>query len=88
VSSVAGGVFLVVFVHCLGKKKLALIALAGSAACCLVIAVYSFVVLRPGGATDRGMPWIPLIMVVMLAFFNSLFFYIPWNWLSEIFPFR
>jgi hypothetical protein len=85
---VAGGVCLVVFVQWLGKKKLALIALAGSAACCLVIAVYSYVVLRPGGATDQARPLIPLIMVVMLAFFNSLFFYIPWSWLSELFPFR
>ena len=88
VTSLAGGVCLFVFVHWAGKRKLALVALAGSAACCLVIAVYSYVVLRPGGATDKAMPWIPLTMVVMLAFFNSLFFYIPWNWLSEMFPFR
>ena len=87
-TSVAGGVCLFVFVHWVGKRKLSLVALAGSAACCLVIAVYSYVVLQPGGTTDQARPWIPLTMVVLLAFFNSLFFYIPWNWLSEIFPFR
>jgi len=88
VTSVAGGVCLFVFVHWVGKRRLSLVALAGSAACCLIIAVYSYVVLRPGGATEQARPWIPLTMVVMLAFFNSLLFYIPWNWLSEIFPFR
>jgi len=88
VTSVAGGVVLFVLVNWVGKKRLALVALAGSAACCLTIAVYSYVVLAPGGATDQARPWIPLTMVVILAFFNSLFFYIPWNWLSEIFPFR
>ncbi|PNF29285.1 hypothetical protein B7P43_G08957 [Cryptotermes secundus] len=88
VTSVAGGVCLFVLVHWVGKRKLSLVALAGSAACCLVITIYSYIVLRPGGATDQAVPWVPLTMVVMLAFFNSLFFYIPWNWLSEIFPFR
>lgn len=88
VTSVAGGVCLFVLVHWVGKRKLSMVALAGSAACCLVIAVYSYIVLRPGGATDQAVPWVPLTMVVMLAFFNSLFFYIPWSWLSELFPFR
>jgi hypothetical protein len=88
VASVAGGVSLFVLVHWAGKKKLAMAALAGSAACCLIVAIYSYVVLRPGVATEQAMPWIPVTMVVLLAFFNSLFFFIPWNWLSEIFPFR
>jgi hypothetical protein len=88
VASVAGGVCLFVFVHWAGKRKLALTALAGSAACCLTVAIYSYVVLRPGVTTEHAMPWIPLTTVVLLSFFNSLFFFIPWNWLSEIFPFR
>lgn len=88
VASVAGGVTLFVLVNWAGKKKLALTALAGSAVCCLIIAIYSYVVLVPDVATVQAMPWIPLTMVIVLAFFNSLYFYIPWNWLSELFPFR
>lgn len=87
-SSVCGGAALVALVHWVGKKKLSLVALAGSAACCFVVAVYSYVILGPGGATTEAMPWIPLTMIILMAFFNSLFFYIPWNWLSEMFPFR
>jgi hypothetical protein len=88
VTSVIGGVCLFVLVHWAGKRKLSLVALAGSAVCCFVIAVYSYVVPRPESVTNQSVPWVPLATVVMLAFFNSLFFYIPWNWLSEIFPFR
>ncbi|PSN40576.1 hypothetical protein C0J52_10778 [Blattella germanica] len=88
VISVAGGTCLFVFVHWAGKRRLSLVAMGGSAVSTLVIAVYSYIVMRPGGSPDSAMPWLPLTMVIALSFFNSLFFYVPWNLMCEVFPFR
>ena len=88
ITSVLGGVCLFVLVHWVGKRKLSLVAMAGSAASCLVIALYSYIVMSSQVHIFSPMPWIPLTMVIALSFFNSLFFYVPWNLLCEVFPFR
>jgi MFS family permease len=74
--------------HWVGKRKVALAAIAGNAACCLTIAIYSYVVLRPDVTSEYAKPWIPATMVVALAFFTGLYSSVPWAWLREIFPVR
>ena len=72
----------------LGKRFLSLVSLFGCAASCVLLGIYSYVVLRPGGAIEYAEPWIPLTFFIILTFFNGLMFQIPWMLLSEVFPFR
>jgi hypothetical protein len=60
----------------------------GCAVACLLLGTYSYVVLRPGGASQYVMTWLPLSLIIMLSFFNSVMNQIPWMLLSEVFPFR
>jgi MFS family permease len=75
-------------VNWLGKRFLSLVSLAGNAVSCLLLAVYSYVVLGPGGADQYRAAWLPLSLFILLAFCNSVMYTVPWMMLSEVFPFR
>lgn len=88
VIGIIGAVCLVSTVNWLGKRFLSLVALAGNGVSCLLLGVYSYVVLRPGGATQYEAAWLPLSLIVVLSFCSSVMFEVPWMMLSEVFPFR
>lgn len=80
--------FLVLTVSWLGKRLLSLISFAGNGASCLLLGIYSYVVLRNGGAHQYEVTWLPLCLIIVLSFCSSITFEVPWMMLSEIFPFR
>jgi hypothetical protein len=88
VIGIVGAVCLVSTVSWLGKRFLSLMSLAGNGASCLLLGIYSYVVLRPGGAEQLSATWLPLSLIIVLSFCNSVMFEIPWMMLSEVFPFR
>ncbi|KAJ9579589.1 hypothetical protein L9F63_004774, partial [Diploptera punctata] len=88
VVGIAGSGCEVLTVHWLGKRFLTLVSMMGCGVACLLLAIYSYIVLRPGGAIEYAEPWIPLSFFIILSFFNSVMFQIPWMLLSEVFPFR
>jgi hypothetical protein len=65
-----------------------MVSLAGNGVSCLLLGVYSYVVLGPGGADQYRAAWIPLSLFIFLAFCNSVTSLVPWMLLSEVFPFR
>ncbi|XP_023711910.1 facilitated trehalose transporter Tret1 isoform X2 [Cryptotermes secundus] len=75
-------------VHWLGKRFLSIIAMLGCAVACLLLGTYSYVVLQPGGASQYATKWLPLVLIIILYFFNSIMAEIPWILLGEVFPFR
>ncbi|PSN40581.1 hypothetical protein C0J52_10776 [Blattella germanica] len=87
VIGVIGAISLVATVNWLGKRLISLISFMGSVISCILLAVYGFVVLRPGSEVD-SIDWIPLTLIVIYSFFSSVLFEVPWTMLSEIFPFR
>jgi Na+/melibiose symporter-like transporter len=88
VIGIVGALFLVTTVNWLGKRFLSLVALAGNGVSCLLLGVYSYVVLRPGGAAQYKAAWLPLALIIVLSFCTSVMFEVPWMMLSEVFPFR
>lgn len=88
VIGVIGAVFLVSTVSWLGKRFLSLVSFAGNGASCLLLGIYSYVVLRPDGAHQYEVTWLPLCLVITLSFCSSVTFEVPWMMLSEVFPFR
>ncbi|PSN40580.1 hypothetical protein C0J52_10775 [Blattella germanica] len=88
VVGIAGSGCQLLTVHWLGKRLLTLISMLGCAVSCLLLGIYCYMVLRPGGAIELAMPWLALLFFIALSFFNSVMFQIPWMLLSEIFPFR
>lgn len=85
---IVGAVCLVSTVSWLGKRFLSLVSLAGSGASCLLLGIYSYGVLRPGGTDQLSATWVPLSLIILLSFCSSVMFEIPWMMLSEVFPFR
>jgi Na+/melibiose symporter-like transporter len=88
VIGIVGAVCLVSTVSWLGKRFLSLVSLAGNAASCLLLGIYSYVVLRPDGAEQLSATWLPLSLIIVFSFCSSVMFEIPWMMLSEVFPFR
>jgi Na+/melibiose symporter-like transporter len=88
VIGIIGAVCLVSTVNWLGKRFVSLVALVGNGVSCLLLAVYSYVVLRPGGAAQYEAAWLPLCLIILLSFCSSVTFEVPWMMLSEVFPFR
>ena len=88
VIGVIGAVFLVSTVNWLGKRFLSLVSFAGNAASCLLLGIYSYMVLRPGGAQQYEVTWLPLCLIIVVSFCSSVTFEVPWMMLSEVFPFR
>jgi Na+/melibiose symporter-like transporter len=88
VIGIIGAVCLVSTVNWLGKRFLSLMSLAGNGASCLLLGIYSYVVLRPGGADQYAATWLPLCLIILFSFCSSVMFEVPWMMLSEVFPFR
>ena len=88
VIGIIGAIFLVATIDWLGKRFLSMLSFLGNGISCLLLAVYSIVVLRDGDPAASGVTWMPLTLIVILSFFSSVMFEIPWTLLSEIFPFR
>lgn len=88
VVGILGSACTVFTVHWLGMRFLSIIAMLGCAVACLLLGIYNYVVLKPGGASQYAMTWLPLILFIMLYFFNSIMAEIPWILLGEVFPFR
>jgi hypothetical protein len=88
VIGIVGAVCLVSTVSWLGKRFLSLMSLAGNGVSCLLLAIYSYVALRPGGAEQLSATWLPLSLIIVFSFCSSVMFEIPWMMLSEVFPFR
>jgi Na+/melibiose symporter-like transporter len=88
VIGVIGAVFLVTTVSWIGKRLLSLLSFAGNGVSCLLLGLYSYMVLTPGGAKQYEVTWLPLCLIIVLSFSNSVVFEVPWMMLSEVFPFR
>jgi hypothetical protein len=88
VVGILGSACTVFTVHWLGMRLLSIIAMFGCAVACLLLGAYSYVVLQPGGASQYVMTWLPIVLFIMLYFFNSIMAQIPWILLGEVFPFR
>ncbi|XP_069675807.1 facilitated trehalose transporter Tret1-like [Periplaneta americana] len=88
VLGVIGSVTLVLTVHWLGKRLISLLCMTGNAVCCLLLGVYSYVVLYPDGVPEHQVTWMPLTLFILFFFFSSTMFHVPWMMLSEVFPFR
>jgi len=72
----------------LGKRLLSLISFAGNGATCLLLGIYSYMLLTPGGAQQYEVTWLPLCLIIVMSFCSSVTFEVPWMMLSEVFPFR
>lgn len=85
-------------VKVLGKRKLALFSVFGTAVSCLSIGFYAYSTFPAGyssftkhdlsdgiSASDN---YFPMIMFFSLSFFSSMGTSIPWMLLSEVFPFK
>ncbi|KDR09646.1 putative polyol transporter 6 [Zootermopsis nevadensis] len=86
--SILGSTCTVVTVKWLGKRFLTLASTCPCAVAYLLLGVYSYVVLGPGGASDYARTWMPLTLMTVIFFFNSVIGQIPWMLLCEVFPFR
>jgi len=84
----------------LGKRKIALISMAGTCISIISLAIYSYIVL-PSGLTsfekhlvhtdsnNNNLGYVPMTFIYLLAFFTSLgLLPVPWMILSEVFPFK
>lgn len=83
----------------LGKRKVALLSMAGTCLSITSLAVYSYFVL-PSGLTsfdkhtihadvNNSLGYVPLTFIYLLAFFTSMgLLPVPWMILSEVFPFK
>ncbi|XP_069673787.1 facilitated trehalose transporter Tret1-like [Periplaneta americana] len=83
-----GSVTLVLTVNWLGKRLISLLCMTGNAVCCLLLGVYSYVVLYPDGVPEHQVTWMPLTLFILFFFFSSALFQVPWMMISEVFPFR
>ena len=86
---VVGTTFMMFTVHIFGKRSLSLFCTAGSALAALLLSVYALAEDAPPVPGERlGLTWIPLLLVILLSFCNSIVGQMPWMLLSEVFPFR
>jgi TRAP-type C4-dicarboxylate transport system permease small subunit len=85
-------------IKCIGKRRLSIVSMAGTAICCLSLGIYAATVL-PSGWTSfdkhellespTGINYVPMFLFFGLAFFTSVGIApVPWMLLSEIFPFK
>ncbi|XP_052754097.1 facilitated trehalose transporter Tret1-like isoform X2 [Galleria mellonella] len=81
-----------IIIKYIGKRKLILSALLCNALCCLAISIYAATSLAPDVCSyelntfPKNEDILPLVLLILLVFFNSLG--IPWVLLSEVFSFR
>ena len=82
-----GCTLLMVFVRMIGKRLISLVGTGLSAAAVLLLGVYLYV--HPEDENgDMVYTWIPLTLIVMLSFCNSIVEQIPSILISEVYPFR
>lgn len=90
-------IFCMVVVRCVGKRRISLYSIAGTAFCCISIGVYGSINFPRGWSSfDKhirgevpGDGIFPLIMFFALAFITSAgMIPIPWMLLSEVFPYK
>ncbi|KAG5680532.1 hypothetical protein PVAND_010037 [Polypedilum vanderplanki] len=83
----------------IGKRKIALISMAGTCISVISLAMYSFFILPPGltsfdkhlihSTTEHNLGYIPMTFIYLFAFFTSFgLLPVPWMLLSEVFPFK
>lgn len=84
-------------VRFVGKRRISLYSIAGTAICCLSLGIYGSMYLPPGWSSfDKhlledvpGDGTFPMVILFMLAFITSAgMIPIPWMLLSEVFPYK
>lgn len=86
------GIFVIAVIRILGKRKLAITALFGSAIVCLLLSAYARhnlddnVFSYDPETFPEKKSVIPLVLMYLLTIFTGLG--IPWVLLGEVFPFR
>ncbi|CAH0731940.1 unnamed protein product, partial [Brenthis ino] len=86
------GIFVIGIIRILGKRKLAISSLFGSAIICLLLSIYARQTLDPKVFSynpetfPKKTSIVPLILMYLLTIFTGLG--IPWVLLGEVFPFR
>lgn len=89
-------IFCMLVVKFVGKRKISLYSIAGTAMCCLALGVYGSIYLPAGwssfdkhGTGEAGDGTFPMIIFFALAFITSAgMIPIPWMLLSEVFPYK
>ncbi|GAB0097351.1 facilitated trehalose transporter Tret1 [Sergentomyia squamirostris] len=79
----------------IGKRRISLVSIIGTAICCIAIGCYAHMVLPPGWSSfDKhtevpGDGIFPMVMFFALSFITSVgMIPVPWMLLSEVFPFK
>lgn len=82
----------------IGKRKIALISMAGTCISIISLAIYTYMALPSGlssfdkhslHTTENLIGYVPLTFIYLLAFFTSFgLLPVPWMLLSEVFPFK
>lgn len=89
-------IFCMVVVKFVGKRKISLYSIAGTAFCCISLGIYGNINFPAGWSSfDKHTPeeisggYFPMIIMFALAFITSAgMIPIPWMLLSEVFPFK
>lgn len=81
-----------------GKRKIALISMTGASISVISLSIYAYFILPQGltsfdkhplASPGNNLGYVPLTFIYLLAFFTSFgLLPIPWNFLSEVFPFK
>lgn len=90
-------IFCMLLVKFVGKRRISLWSIAGTAVCCLSLGIYGSIYLPSGWSSfDKHLPeevpgygTFPMVVFFVLAFITSAgMIPIPWMLLSEVFPYK
>lgn len=90
-------IFCMLVVKFVGKRRISLYSIAGTAICCISLGIYGAMTLPAGWSSFEkhniedvpGNGWFPMVIFFLLAFITSAgMIPIPWMLLSEVFPYK